>query len=99
MDCTARQTVGACRSGARGWQGGDCFVLRLAGIERRQDAALRAQKMIGSLVTPHEIANHDRHVTVSIGVSIYPDDGRDAETLVKNADTAMYHAKDRGRNN
>jgi diguanylate cyclase (GGDEF)-like protein len=80
-------------------QGGDEFVLLLSEIEHPQDAALSAQKMIDSLVAPHEIANHDLHVTVSIGLSIYPDDGRDAETLVKNADTAMYHAKDRGRNN
>jgi diguanylate cyclase (GGDEF)-like protein len=80
-------------------QGGDEFVLLLSEIEHSQDAALSAQKMIDSLVAPHEIANHDLHVTVSIGLSIYPDDGRDAETLVMNADTAMYHAKDRGRNN
>ena len=46
---------------------------------------------------PHSIDQHDLHVTTSIGVSVYPDDGLDAETLIKNADTAMYQAKENGR--
>ena len=46
---------------------------------------------------PHSIDQHDLHVTASIGVSVYPDDGLDAETLIKNADTAMYQAKENGR--
>ena len=45
----------------------------------------------------HSIDQHDLHVTTSIGISVYPDDGLDAETLIKNADTAMYQAKENGR--
>src|SRR6202171_5182707 len=48
---------------------------------------------------PHSIEGHDRHINGSIGISVYPEDGEDAETLIKNADTAMYHAKESGRNN
>ena len=55
--------------------------------------------MLAALVPPHRIDRHDLHISVSIGISIYPDDGQDAETLIKNADTAMYHAKENGRNN
>jgi EAL domain-containing protein (putative c-di-GMP-specific phosphodiesterase class I) len=53
--------------------------------------------MLQTVAEAHSIDRHDRHVTASIGVSIYPDDGLDAETLVKNADTAMYQAKENGR--
>jgi diguanylate cyclase (GGDEF)-like protein len=80
-------------------QGGDEFVLLLSFIEHAEDAALSAQKMLASISQPHHIDGHDLHINVSIGISIYPDDGRDAETLIKSADTAMYHAKESGRNN
>ncbi|MGZ4990879.1 MAG: putative bifunctional diguanylate cyclase/phosphodiesterase [Methylobacter sp.] len=80
-------------------QGGDEFVVVLHSIERAEDAAFSAQKILGALALPHSIDQHDLHISVSIGISIYPDDGRDAETLIKNADTAMYYAKESGRNN
>ncbi len=80
-------------------QGGDEFVLLLSFIEHAEDAALSAQKMLASISQPHHIEGHELHINVSIGISIYPDDGRDAETLIKCADTAMYHAKESGRNN
>jgi diguanylate cyclase (GGDEF)-like protein/PAS domain S-box-containing protein len=80
-------------------QGGDEFVVLLSEIEHGDAAASSAQKVIAALVAPHEVAGHQLHVTVSIGISIYPDDGPDAETLIKCADTAMYHAKEKGRNN
>jgi diguanylate cyclase (GGDEF)-like protein/PAS domain S-box-containing protein len=79
-------------------QGGDEFVVLLSEIEHADDAAATAQKIIAALVAPHDVAHHQLHVTVTIGISIYPADGPDAETLIKCADTAMYHAKDRGRN-
>src|SRR5262245_16468176 len=79
-------------------QGGDEFVWLLREIAHGSGAALAAQKMIAALAEPHTIGNQDLHVSASIGVSLYPEDGRDAETLLKNADTAMYHAKDRGPN-
>lgn len=80
-------------------QGGDEFVLLLPYIERAEDAALSAQKMLAALALPHRIDQHDLHIGASIGISIYPDDGQDVETLIKSADTAMYSAKENGRNN
>ena len=78
--------------------GGDEFVLLLSRLERADDAAATARKVITALGTPFEVTGVQLHVSVSIGVSIYPDDGTDAETLIKNADTAMYCAKERGCN-
>ena len=62
-----------------------------------EDAAITARRMLQAVAEPHSIDQHDLHVTTSIGVSVYPDDGLDAETLIKNADTAMYQAKENGR--
>jgi diguanylate cyclase (GGDEF)-like protein/PAS domain S-box-containing protein len=80
-------------------QGGDEFVALLAESHHEGDAQLAAAKMLASLATPYRIASRELHISASIGISRYPDDGGDAETLVKNADTAMYHAKESGRNN
>lgn len=79
-------------------QGGDEFLVLLPFIEHAEDAALCAKKMIVALDLPHHIDSHDLHISVSIGISIFPDDGQDAETLIKNADAAMYCAKENGRN-
>ncbi|MBW8369463.1 MAG: EAL domain-containing protein [Thiobacillus sp.] len=78
--------------------GGDEFVALLPDIDHPEDAALSAQKMIAAIALPHRIDQHDLHIGASIGISIYPEDGLDAETLIKHADTAMFHAKDNGRN-
>lgn len=78
-------------------QGGDEFVVLLSEVERPEDAALTAQRMLLAVAEGHSVNQRDLHVTTSIGVSIYPDDGRDAETLIKNADIAMYQAKENGR--
>ena len=80
-------------------QGGDEFVLLLSSIEHAEDAALTAQKMLMALALLHRIDRHDLHIGASVGISLYPGDGEDAETLIKNADIAMYHAKESGRNN
>ena len=80
-------------------QGGDEFIVLLSEIERASDAALSAAKILSALMEPHEIAEHHLHIAVSIGISIYPDDGTNAETLIQNADTAMYQAKETGRAN
>jgi diguanylate cyclase (GGDEF)-like protein len=80
-------------------QGGDEFVILLSEITYPEDAATSARKILLSLNAPHSIGGHDLHIDGSIGISIYPGDGEDAETLIKNADTAMYHAKENGRNN
>src|SRR4030065_2719877 len=60
---------------------------------------LSAQKVLTALAPPHHIDGHELHISASIGISIYPEDGQDAETLIKNADSAMYHAKENGRDN
>jgi diguanylate cyclase len=81
-------------------QGGDEFVVLVSELDGAEDAAATAQKMITCVAAPHDVvAHHDLQITGSIGVSLYPDDGQDAETLMKCADTAMYQAKDHGRNN
>jgi diguanylate cyclase (GGDEF)-like protein/PAS domain S-box-containing protein len=79
--------------------GGDEFVIVLSELDQVENAAITANKVLTVLAAPHSVAQHDLDVTVSIGVSTFPYDGQDAETLIKNADTAMYHAKDNGRNN
>jgi len=78
-------------------QGGDEFVVLLSEVEHPEDAAHMASRMLEAVAKPHWIDLHDLQITTSIGVSIYPDDGLDAETLIKNADTAMYQAKSNGR--
>ncbi len=78
-------------------QGGDEFVVLLAAVDRQEDAAVVAGRMLDVVAEAHSIDGHDLHITTSIGVSVFPDDGRDAETLIKNADTAMYQAKENGR--
>ena len=78
-------------------QGGDEFVVLLSEVERSEDTAITARRMLQAVAEAHSIDHHDLHVTTSIGVSVFPDDGLDAETLIKNADTAMYQAKENGR--
>jgi diguanylate cyclase (GGDEF)-like protein len=78
-------------------QGGDEFVVLLSEVEHSADVAITARRMLRAVAEAHSIDQHDLHVTTSIGLSVYPDDGLDAETLIKNADTAMYQAKENGR--
>ncbi len=79
--------------------GGDEFVVVLPESKRSTDAANVAQKVIEQLSLPINVEGRELHVTPSIGISVFPDDGRDAETLIRNADAAMYHAKEMGRAN
>src|SRR6202023_2242296 len=69
-------------------QGGDEFVVLLSEVEQAEDAAVTAGRLLQVVAEAHSIDQHDLHITTSIGVSVYPDDGLDAETLIKNADTA-----------
>jgi diguanylate cyclase (GGDEF)-like protein/PAS domain S-box-containing protein len=78
-------------------QGGDEFIILLSDVQQPEDAAVMANRMLQVVAKTHCLDRLDIHITTSIGVSIYPDDGQDAETLVKNADTAMYQAKENGR--
>jgi len=80
-------------------QGGDEFVVLLAEMDRPEHATEVAQKMITTLAAPYRVDGNELHITTSIGISVYPDDGQTSSTLVKHADIAMYHAKENGRNN
>ncbi len=77
-------------------QGGDEFVALLLDVDEPENAGTTARRMLEVVSQAHSVDQHDLHITASIGVSIYPDDGLDAETLIKNADTAMYQAKRNG---
>jgi diguanylate cyclase (GGDEF)-like protein/PAS domain S-box-containing protein len=79
--------------------GGDEFVILLSQVARGDDAAVSARKIIRALAAPHIIDNKSLDINVSLGISRFPIDGPDAETLMDNADTAMYDAKEHGRNN
>ena len=79
--------------------GGDEFVIILPGISSAADAAVVAGKAIAALSSAIEANGHELHTSPSIGISLFPDDGQDGDTILKNADTAMYHAKAAGRNN
>ena len=76
-----------------GRQGGDEFVVLLWEVRRPEDAAIAAAKILEALRKPHLIDEHELHITASIGIVTYPEDGTDVETLMKKADLAMYHAK------
>ncbi len=78
-------------------QGGDEFGVLLADLAQPEDAAAMAARILRTVAQSHSVDQHDLRVTTSIGVSVYPDDGLDAEALIKNADTAMYQAKEQGR--
>ena len=78
--------------------GGDEFIVVLREIGGADDAVLVAEKVIAALAAPVHVLGHELRATPSIGICIYPDDGSGALQLMKNADTAMYHAKAQGRN-
>jgi diguanylate cyclase (GGDEF)-like protein/PAS domain S-box-containing protein len=79
--------------------GGDEFVIVLEGIHDLDDVVFVANKLLTTLARPLEISGHSITTTVSIGVSVFPDDGKDTDELLKNADIAMYKAKEAGKNN
>jgi diguanylate cyclase (GGDEF)-like protein/PAS domain S-box-containing protein len=79
--------------------GGDEFVIVIPGIASAADASAVATKILEVHSSAFHLHGNDLHVNASIGISLYPADGADAETLMRNADTAMYHAKDSGRAN
>ena len=79
-------------------QGGDEFIVLLDELEGHQGATRVAQKILQSLRATFKVNGADQHVSGSIGIAVYPDDGTDASTLLKNADTAMFHSKSLGKN-
>ena len=79
--------------------GGDEFVVLLPGLESTGDLATVAQKLLSCFLVPVEVKGHQLTVTASIGIAVYPHDGRAAQELIQSADAAMYQAKSAGRNN
>ena len=79
-------------------QGGDEFVLMLSGVNREATLVLNVEQIHALVTAPYLIAGHDLLVGAAIGISIFPRDGADTETLIRNAGDAMYHAKKNGRN-
>jgi len=79
--------------------GGDEFTLMLPKVDKVEDVAKVAQKVIETLKIPFIIGERELFVSTSIGISLFPGDGDDPETLVRNADSAMYRAKEQGRDN
>ncbi len=79
-------------------RGGDEFIILLPDIDTTREAVNVAQKIIDAFSHPFAISEHELFVGASIGISIFPDDGADCETLIRNSDMAMYRAKEQGRN-
>ncbi|MBI4715937.1 MAG: EAL domain-containing protein, partial [Nitrospirae bacterium] len=79
--------------------GGDEFVLLLHNLARVEDAGTAARRVLKSVSQPYRLDGREVFITASIGISLYPEDGSDVDTLLRNADVAMYDAKKRGRNN
>ncbi|SCY27084.1 PAS domain S-box-containing protein/diguanylate cyclase (GGDEF) domain-containing protein [Nitrosospira sp. Nl5] len=79
-------------------RGGDEFIVLLSQIEAAEDAGRVAEKLIAALSLPYSIEEHELTITASIGISLYPDSGNDASSLLRTADTSMYSAKEAGRN-
>ncbi len=98
--CQVGQRLLACvRAGDTvGRISGDEFAVVLADMARPDDAALVGQKILEALAAPFDLGGNEAYITASIGIAVYPGDGDDAETLLKNADMAMYRAKESARN-
>lgn len=79
--------------------GGDEFILVITDVSQFDTVAQVAKKILHSLVHPIVLQGHELYVTTSIGISVFPHDGQDMQTLIKNADLALYLAKEHGRNN
>src|SRR6202521_65845 len=79
--------------------GGDEFVVVVSNLTHAEDAGVMAKKILGTLSLPLVVAGRELHVTSSIGVSLYPEDGDTADALLRSADAAMYRAKEKGRDN
>ncbi len=79
--------------------GGDEFVIIIEHIHKIQNVSPVARKLLKMFSSPFVVNDQTLHLTASLGISLYPNDGREGETLIRNAETAMYRAKEEGRNN
>ena len=77
---------------------GDEFAVMLSNLAKTEDAGMIALKIVEALAAPFDINDQQAHISASIGIALYPSDGKEPDTLLKNADTAMYRAKAQGRN-
>ena len=93
LECCLRATDTVARLG------GDEFTILLEDVRNTDEISRVADKLLGAIAERADIAGHELHLSTSIGVTVYPLDDHDADTLLKNADLAMYHAKQEGRNN
>jgi diguanylate cyclase (GGDEF)-like protein/PAS domain S-box-containing protein len=91
LQSCVRRTDTVCR------HGGDEFVVLFSEVQGTDNVETLAQQILASVAQSHSIDSHNLHVTGSVGISIYPDDGADAAALLENADAAMYQAKENGR--
>ena len=92
----ARHEPGAQHTVAR--LGGDEFIVLLGHINRAEDAARVAERIATAFSEPYQLSKRELSLTTTIGISVYPTDGADADAMMKSADVAMYHAKESGRN-
>ena len=102
-DTLLRQVAGRLKDCVRsgdtvGRLSGDEFAVMLSDLAKADDAGLVAQKIVSALAAPFDLGGNTAYVSASIGIAVFPSDGADPDTLLKNADTAMYRAKEQGRN-
>lgn len=98
LQCIAKRLIDCVRgTDTVSREGGDEFVILLSDVRQPEDAAVMTNRILQVVAQPHCIDQRDVYITTSIGVSVYPEDGQDAEELINNADTAMYQAKENGR--
>ena len=77
--------------------GGDDFLLLLPGVDGAESSAKVAQKILDTFLPPLQVDDQELHLGATLGITLYPHDGDDAETLIRNADTALYRAKEHSR--
>ena len=98
-DVAKRLTLGLRSQDTVARQGGDEFIVLLHTIAKAQDAGSTTKKLLDALLMPYHLQGEELYISASVGIAIFPDDGKDVNALLKNSDTAMYHAKAAGRNN
>jgi diguanylate cyclase (GGDEF)-like protein len=99
LQLVAQRLKGAIRgSDTASRHGGDEFVLLLVEVGQEEALALKTEEMHDIITAAYHIEGNDLHIGATIGISIFPEDGEDTSTLIRNADIAMYYAKENGRN-